>query len=386
MTVQNVVIVGAGIGGLTLGVALARAGINFTIYERTDKIAEVGAGITMFPNSTKAIFSLGMRDELVELGQEFDRQSLWNFKTGERFKIYERGPKTWEEYGAPLYGVHRADLHRLLAGTVEKLAPGSIVLGSELTDVEYSEGGATAHFANGKSASGDLLVGCDGIKSRVRHILFGDSQPSFTGIVAWRALVPMEDVPQEILADSAGIHVGPRCNFSYYPIRNGTTLNYDAFAFADEWVEESWTIHSTVEELLEKFDDFLPIVKTIIRATPPDMLLKWGLFDRDASPRWSDGPVTLLGDAAHPMLPFTGQGSGIAIEDAVVLARILREGGDLSEALKRYEAARCERANLVMMKGRRNGLAFSTDPDVADHSEYEFEIDFNEYDAANVPV
>jgi salicylate hydroxylase len=193
-------------------------------------------------------------------------------------------------------------------------------------------------------------------------------------------------VPLRIRSDPAGIHIGPGCTFSHYPIRGGRVLNYDAFAVVDGWTEEGWTVRSSIDEIKGQFSDFNADILELIKQTPPENLFKWGLFDRDVQTRWSVDSVTLLGDAAHPMLPFLGQGSGIAIEDAVVLARLLSEGGDLVEALARYERARFPRAEFATLTGRKHAQVYSTHPDLRDERDLEVSIDLNDYDASTVPI
>ena len=218
-----------------------------------------------------------------------------------------------------------------------------------------SSSGVEVRFEEGAVVEADMLVGCDGIKSAVRTQLFGAGAPRFTGNIAWRGLVPMERITERFSKNASGLWVGPRRHMVYYPVRNHTLLNYVAAAEKSGWEVESWNIHSEVSEVLGEFDDWHEIPKFIISQTPPELCYKWALFDREPLDFWSQGRATLLGDAAHPMLPFLGQGASMAIEDAVVLGRCLVKAATVGEAFELYEATRKERANWVLLESRASG-------------------------------
>jgi salicylate hydroxylase len=209
----------------------------------------------------------------------------------------------------------------------------------------------------------DLLVGADGARSAVRRELFGPSEPRFTGYIAYRGLIPVTALPSReqrptLFEPTSCISLGPGHTFTRYLIRGGSLVNVVALAERDDWREEGWAIRSSTAELAAEFDGWYDDVQTFIGAIPPDQIFKWALFDRDPLPRWTAGAVTLLGDAAHPMLPFLGQGAAMGIEDAMVLARALVEAGSLPVALARYEAARRERTTFVMQKSRETAHAY----------------------------
>lgn len=383
---RDVAIIGAGIGGLTLALALRQRGFAPTIYERAAVLGEVGAGLTLWPNATKALASLGLNEELDRIGDEPVHQMIRNGETGEILQVFERKSVMRPTYGAPLLQIHRRDLHDMLVRALEKRAPGSVRLNCPLVSVEPDAARPAAIFADGRRVEADLIVGCDGIRSRVRSSLFGEEQPRFTQIVAWRGLVPMEKLTDAFKAEPVGIHIGAGCHVAHYPVRQESLLNFLGFAVVDGWAEEGWMIPSTVEEMLDRFTRFHPAVTEAMAATPAGRLFKWGLFDRDVREQWSSGAVTLLGDAAHPMLPFLGQGAGMVIEDAVVLARLLAQGGDIEEVLARYEVLRRPRTAYAMLKGRAHARYYNTHPDEADESSLAMEIDLNEYDAAGLPL
>ena len=383
---MRVAIVGAGIGGLTLGLALRHFGHTFSIHEQSPALREVGAGITLWPNATRLLFALGLRDALDAVAVEPVAQKLMHCETGDVLQTYPRAQATRAAYGAPLYQLHRRDLHDILLCAVEACAPGSIHLAQEAVGVEHAGGGARVRFADGTRVDADLVVGCDGIKSRVRRQVFGHEAPRFTNIIAWRALVPVEFVPRRLREEPTGIHVGRGSNFAHYFVRKGSLLNYLAFAVVPEWEDEGWRIAARVADVQERFREYSAPIHELIAVTPPETLYKWGLFDRDVRERWSDGAVTLLGDAAHPMLPFLGQGAGMVIEDCIVLARALALGGDLADSLGRYEAARRPRTTYATLKSRQHARYYNSHPDEAQDEDYTSEVDLNEYDAMTVGI
>lgn len=383
---MKVAIIGAGIGGLTLALALHRAGHAFTIHEQSLALREVGAGITLWPNATRLLFGLGLQAALESASVEPVAQKLMHSETGEVLQSFPRAQATRAAYGAPLLQLHRRDLHDMLLAAVEARAPGALRLGDEARQVEATGHGARVHFGNGTQVEAELVVGCDGIRSRVREQVFGHEEPRFTHIIAWRALVPVERLPPRIREEPTGIHSAHGSNFAHYLVRRGALLNYLAFAVVSEWVDEGWRIPARIEDVLERFKDYNAPVRELIAATPPGSLFKWGLFDRNVRERWSEGAVTLLGDAAHPMLPFLGQGAGMVIEDCVVLARALSESGALPEALRRYEAARRDRTGYAMLKSRQHARYYNSHPDEARAEDFTSEIDLNEYDAMTVAI
>ncbi len=342
-------LIGAGIGGLTCALALQRAGIPAQVFEQAPELGEVGAGLTLSPNGSMGIIGLGLEDELAKAADPPSYQAVHHYKTGRVLVRRERGDLPQQEYGAPYYQIHRADLHEMLARAVLANDPECIHLNHEFERFTQDAGEARAWFRNGRSAAGRVLVGCDGVKSLVRSQLRESEPPEFTGYVAWRGLAPAAKVPPEAMDPPSGIYIGPGHLFVRYLIRGGETINYVAFARRDDWLTESWSQHSEVSEVLDEFGEFHSLAQSIISATPPELCYKWGLFSRRPLESWSMGRVSLLGDAAHPTLPFMGQGAVMAIEDGIVLARCLGASAGVAEALRRYEAARVERTTLVMV-------------------------------------
>lgn len=353
----RVAIVGAGIGGLTAALALQRAGIAVRLYEQADELAEVGAGLTITPNAMHVLNHLGLGPTLSRIGMAPEEGALKHYATGEVLVATPHQDMV-ALHGAQRYQVHRADLHDALRRAVLAEDSGCLHLGYCFDGVSQDASGVHIHFGNGETVIADILVGADGIKSKVREALFGSASPAFTGYIAWRGLVPVDRLPEGIVAPQSAVSIGPGHTFTRYLIRDGQLLNYVAFAERDEWTEEGWAVHSTVAELVEEFSDFEDDVKTMLGATPPELCFKWGLFNRRPLTNWRKDSATLLGDAAHPMTPFLGQGAVMAIEDAMILARALEAVGDVPTALDVYQAARIGRTTLVMRESLARAKIF----------------------------
>lgn len=361
----HILIIGAGLGGLTAAIALQKAGFRVSVYEKADELGEVGAGVTITPNGGHVLDHLLGEDVMRQICNVPASGAIKHYKTGEIIVDTERGNLPRQRYGADYCQAHRADLHGALVDAVSSLDPAAIHLDSCFTTLEETDDGISAIFENGLTATGTVLVGCDGIRSNVRNVLWGAEEAKFTGYIAWRGLVPLEqlDDPTRIVPDSAAF-AGPGRTFSRYLVRQRTLINYVAFAEREEWATESWSIRSEVAEVQHEFSDFAPEVQAILNATPADQCYKWGLFDRQPLKQWTRGRATLLGDAGHPMTPFLAQGAVMAIEDGMILARAFAAADDWREALTRYEEARRERGTFVMLESHVNARRmYSRDPD-----------------------
>jgi salicylate hydroxylase len=354
----NIGIVGAGIGGLTAALALAREGQRVTVLEQAPVLSEVGAGLSLSPTAIHALNWLGLHDVLETKAYKPEDQCVRHYKDARPLVWINRGQALVEKYGERYYLIHRADLHDALAAAA-RAAPGvELHLNKRCREVHQEGGAVRVRFDDGSSYSFDLLIGADGSRSAVRQQLFGALEPQYTGYIAWRGLVPMERVPQEILQPASGIFLGNGHLVNRYPVRNGQLLNFVAFAQRADWAEEGWSIRSSVEELLAEFEGWTPWVLRFMEQVPPNQLFKWGLFDREPLATWTQGRVTLLGDAAHPVLPFLGHGAVLAIEDGAVIARAVAASSSVEEALQRYENARRERAAFVVHESRKAGKQY----------------------------
>jgi salicylate hydroxylase len=349
----RIALVGAGIAGLTAALALQRRGFRPVVYEQAPQLGEVGAGLTLSPNATHGLEDLGIGDRLRKLASRPVRQAVLHYRTGEVLVDQERGDLPMQTYGANYYQIHRADLHTLLADGVRAQDPSAIRLNHAFAGLSQTNTAVEIAFANGAKQTHDVVIGCDGIKSEVRATLWGRTPARFTGNVAFRGLVPVDRLPPgfKIWPPSAAA-IGNKHSMARYLIRDGTILNYAAFAEKSGWQGEGWSVRSEVSELLTEFRDWHESFRTFLAATPPELCFKWALHDRDPLPQWTKGRVSLLGDAAHPMLPFLGMGAAMGIEDGVVLARCFESAASVDETLQRYEAARRERATLVQLASR----------------------------------
>ncbi len=352
-TRQRIGIIGGGIGGVALATSLIQRGFEVRLFERAKGFGEVGAGIQMTPNAVKVMKALGLLDRMLAVG--FLPQALVgrNWRSGrENFRtpLIDSCPVL---YDAPFIHIHRADLHNILASGIPDDVPS---FGVNCTGVRQEKATAVATFSDGTEFEADLIVGADGVRSAVRTALFGAEEPRFTGHMCYRAVVPVGGVVDFVSPDSS-FWLGPNSHVVTYYVRGGEAVNIVAVAEAPDWVEESWNVASSKDEMLGRFRGWHRNVETLFQRA--DEVYKWGLFDRDPMARWSEGRVTLLGDAAHPMLPFLSQGAGMAIEDAYVLAASLAaHDSDIASALKDYEAERLPRTSRVQLEARERGRTY----------------------------
>jgi salicylate hydroxylase len=346
----RVAIIGAGLGGLAATGALRQHGIEVVVYERAPQLGEVGAGIQLGPNAVKVLRALGLERALRPLTAEpVNYVSLAWDDARIRYREPMKGPYA-VQYGAPYLMAHRADLHRLLCGLVPAQA---VRLGAQCTGVSSAGRGAVADFADGSQIESDVIVGADGINSTVRESLFGVQPVRFTQQMAWRCMVPIESVPTEvgIGRDEYVGWIGPTGHVICYPIRGGDLYNIFAGHVTDEWVDESWAVPSSIDELLAGYRGWHPALLKMLAEVSD--CYKWGIRDRDPLPRWTAGAVTLLGDAAHPMMPTLAQGAAISLEDGFALARHLAQHrDDPARGLAGYEAERRPRASRVVLQAR----------------------------------
>ncbi len=385
---QDIAIIGAGLGGLTCALALARAGLRVVVFEQAPELGEVGAGITLSPNSSRVLIHLGLGDDIRRRGVVPPKQITQAMHSGDILVERERGTLVEDQYGAPYLHLHRADLHTLLSDALIALQADGIRLDHRLTNIESDQSGAHMTFANGRQETASVAIGADGVKSVTRDCLFKTEPPLFAGQVAWRGVLPMASLPQEVQDLPPGIWIGEKRLFMRYPMRNWSLLNYAAFVNLDGWQDEGWAIPSTIAELQSHYSDAEPHLQAMITATPPDQLFKWALHARDPLDSWIAGSTTLLGDAAHGMLPFMGQGAATSIEDGMVLARCLLHFPKV-EALLRYEAARRVRTTMVQTQSRLLGLQFQgKDPESFGKGPIlnEDSLGLFAYDAVNCPI
>jgi salicylate hydroxylase len=336
----RIAIVGGGIGGLAAAAFLNRAGLASTVYEQATTLTEVGAGLVVAPNSVRLLRRLGVMDAFGDVGVRL--QVGWEFRrweNGDVLSAEQLDPACHELYGEDTYTAHRADLLETLRGAV----PAEYIrLGKRCEDVTMRGETTVLRFADGATENADVVIAADGIHSVVRHAFAAAADATPSGLCAFRALVPSDRAPDFARRRAQTLWIGPGHHLVHYPISAGRFVNLVAFAPAGENTVESWSATATVQEFLAEFAGWDPRLVDLIRAGGEPG--RWTLLDREPLPRWSFGPVTLLGDAAHPMFPFFAQGAAQAVEDAATLAECLHDNlADPAAALRRYEAVRLPR-------------------------------------------
>lgn len=362
MEKRNVAVVGGGIGGMAAAIALSRGGHRVRVFEQTSRFARVGADINLTPNAVRALDGLDLGPALRRTAARPTHRISRTWDTGEETSRLEMAHAAEEKYGSPQLTLHRADL---LAALEDALPAGSLQLGRRLADLAESGDGVLLRFEDDDTERADVVVGADGIHSVVRTAVFGPEHPEFTGVVAFRAVVPAERVTGLPNLDAFTKWWGPdpATQVVTFPLNQGQDVFVFATAPQESWTEESWTTQGDVAELRALYAGFHPEARTLLGAV--DEVMKSALYVRDPLPRWSTDRVTLLGDACHPMTPFMAQGAGQAIEDAVVLSRALTElDAELPAQLRAYEDARRDRTARIQVGSRGNSwLKSSGDAD-----------------------
>lgn len=337
----HILIAGGGIGGLTAALALTQRGFDVSVYEQSPELHEFGAGIAITPNGSRVMTELGMRPAIEEIASTPIHRAMRLFSMGQTWQLPAN-----DTSGPPFWLVHRGDLRQAIANMLEQRFPGALHVGARCTGVEQDTEGVSLLLDNGKRVHGDVLIGADGVHSRIRRELFGEGRATFTGFMAWRGVVPIERVPQRLRQQTFTIWIGPGKQIVTYPIRRATLLNLAGTVKRDDWRLESWSEAGTVEECRADFADWHEDIHAIIGVI--DVPYKWALIGRPPLQHCSAGRVTLLGDAFHPTLPILGQGANMAIEDSMILARCLEASDTITEALQRYEIARLDRTSRIV--------------------------------------
>lgn len=382
MVVDRVAVVGGGIGGLSFALALQRRGIAVTVYERASELREIGAGIIMQPNGRNGLVDLGVDDAVAAVSSCPTILHGCDYATGEVLSAVPNDHIA-ERFGLPSLAVHRGDLHAVLLTAVRANDPDAVHAAHEFVALDQDADEVTIRFANGTMDRASLVVGADGNGSAVRSFVFPGEPARFNGQVAFRAVLPSEVVPSVVRDRELAMHRGPGRYLLYYALRRGELMNLIGCGYTDTWEEEGWSIPATSAQFLDAYADFAPHLLDLIRAVPAGALFKWGLYDREPLEAWTSGRVAILGDAAHPMTPFLGQGAAMAVEDAVVLARALAASGTLAQAFETYQNVRCERGNNVARWSLEEGRALQ-DPTISNRGAVGYGL--LDYDPATVPV
>lgn len=346
----RVIVIGAGIGGLSAAHSLLRSGKEVAVFDRLPELHEVGSGLTLWVNAMRALKKLGLADVVRPRGAIVDR--IENFRwDGHKFKTLPIR-RIEHKYGTPSVSIHRAELQNTLA---EQLPEGVLRLGSEYTGFEQDATGVTARFADGSEERADVLVGADGIRSTVRTQLFGAPQPRYSGYTCWRSAARLEH--PKLAPELYTQYYGRGSNFGIFPIGDnywswyGTKMTAPGGGAGGDGA--TWK-----REAAEQFRNWLEPISAVIEATDERAFHRQDIYDLKPIETWGEGRVVLLGDAAHATTPTLGQGGCMAIEDSVVLGRVLQSGGNVPAALRSYWEQRRDRANGIVKSARRQGVIY----------------------------
>jgi salicylate hydroxylase len=358
---RHVIVAGGGIAGLTAALTLSRAGLRATVLEQASKLEEFGAGIQLSPNATRILIELGLYDRLAPVVTTPHAIRVAAGSTGREIARIPLGDVAQRRYGAPFWTVHRGDLQAALAAAAAGALDVNLKLGHRLDDFVAHVSGVTAQSYSGRQVvdeRANVLIGADGLWSSVSAKLAIQRDPSFAHRTAWRALLPAENMPLHMRSDLVHLWLGADAHLVMYPVRSGRLINIVGIVH-DEWNKPGWQAEGDRAEILRHFARFswADSVRELIAI--PDRWLKWALYDRAAPFQGGEGPVSLIGDAAHPMLPFLAQGAGMAIEDAAVLAVCLKSHADnLQQGLRVYETARRKRTARAQHVSREQGRIY----------------------------
>lgn len=344
MTKQaSVAIIGAGMGGLTVAATLRQVGVEVTIYEQASRFGRIGAGIQMMPNSMKVLRNIGV--EQIVRTKSFEPYSHLN-RVADTGEVKRELPMPESLFGAPYLCMHRAELHEALRTVVRSDV---IKLGKKLTGLDHLGSRVSLSFADGSSETADAVIGADGVHSIVRDIIVGEDKPIHKGRIAYRAVFPSSLLDRDLGRSRTKWWGEDRHIVIYYTTRTKSEVYFVTSVpeSADWMTRESWSAKGDVRELRAAYEGFHPDVTATLGACPD--CNKWAVLEREPLPKWSDGRVVLLGDAAHPMTPYMAQGAATSIEDAAVLARCIdaTAGEDFEEAFRRYEEHRKPRTSLI---------------------------------------
>lgn len=358
MATPKILIAGAGLGGLTAACCLMKAGYDVEIYEQAPILSEVGAGIQISANAMHVLADLGLKEQIMAVGVRPGAYVFRLHDTGEELQRFSLAAEHERMHGQPYNQIHRADLHEFIAARARAFKGDVVRLNKRVTGFAENASGVELRFADGTSARGDVLVGADGLKSVVRAQIAGAAPATYTGDGAWRITVPTERLPKPFLEPVMSVFMGPGGHCVCYYLRSGALLNFVGCIETAEVSEESWTKKFPWETLKADLAGWHEAIQAIVDNADRDQCYRWSLHNRPPLRNWSTDRATILGDAAHPTLPYLAQGAAMAIEDGAVLTRALKQSGSIPEALRLYERNRVDRTAKVVLGSTENRRLF----------------------------
>jgi len=382
---MKIAIIGAGVGGLSCALVLSRQGHRVSVFERADEICEIGAGLTLSPNAIRVIDHLDLRRALEEVAESPGDGLYLHYQTAEVLHRVDRSGPYAASGKSGFYQVHRSDFLDVLLKAVKSESNCNLSTGSELIEYEETNNLVRVMFSHGERKSFDVLIGGDGLRSLVRESLNSSEVPRFTGQVAWRCVVKADAAKPYMSAGTSAMFIGPGAFFNRYHVRNRSLVNCIAIAATDRWRDEGWAIPSTFEEFETVYKDWHSDVVDLMRAADGSQFFKWALYDREPVSKWVGKRVVLIGDAAHPMLPFLGMGAAFALEDAVILGRCLEKEAEIEAALEIYQRYRKDRCAQAILDSRTQAvLVQESDPETYSQrvGKAELRAAYFDYDAA----
>lgn len=350
---SSVLVAGGGIGGLAAACVLARQGLPVTVLEQSSAFGEIGAGIQLGPNIFRMFEYLGLTEAVNRVAYFPPGLGMNDVRTGEKVVRVPLGDTARAAYGFPYGVIYRADLHDVFLQACKALPNITLCTSAKVEGFEQDASGVRVMLTGGEVLEGAALIGADGLWSRVREAIVGDGKPRVSGHIAYRAVLKREDVPTHLWSDDVLLWGGEKTHLVHYPLRRGELFNLVAVFHSNKY-DEGWNTFGDTAELTERFAQAVPQVRELLGKI--ETWKMWVLCDREPVKDWSRGRVTLLGDAAHPMLQYLAQGAGQAIEDSVVLGEALRHaGGDFERAFQLYPQARYLRTGRVQLTARFYG-------------------------------
>jgi len=351
----KIIISGAGIAGLSTALCLLKSGHQVTVLEQAKSFSQIGAGLQCGASAQRVLSYLGLQDSLLEIANRPDHIGFLDYKNANRLMTIPLGTDYQTRYGQPYLNIHRAELHQLLFGAVQKQSPNCIQLDQQVTKFEQDREQVIVQTSSGNYDQGELLVGADGVHSQIKSLILPSEQKRFSGNAAWRVLIPSKNLPKHLLDKQVRNFVGPKKHIVSYLINRGQYLNFVGVTPSNSPTDTSWTTESSWLTLQNDFHSWHPDVQTMIQAAEHSQVYRWNLYDQTPTSKWHSGRVVLVGDAAHAALPFMAAGATLAIEDARVLQRCIDRISQIDNALLSYTKTRYKRTRAVQKRSRAVG-------------------------------